>query len=138
MQPGEEIQVEAGDAHHRVVGEALVLNQEVGGSVPHKGEVVVRRAQGLEEGGAGGEERNVLNIGVVFLSLLAGCVNKERKMAYRLVGDQVVDVVAALPPSHGQTAAEVGDEEADEGVEGEVVGDGSVSGVVSSEHDLVL
>ena len=35
-------------------------------------------------------------------------------MTYRMVGDEVVDVVAALPPSDGEAAAEVGDEHADD------------------------
>ena len=55
-----------------------------------------------------------------------------------VVGDEVVDVVATLPPADGETAAEVGDEHADEGVGDEVVGDASMASVVRCEHDLVL
>lgn len=57
---------------------------------------------------------------------------------YRLVGDEVVDVVAALPPPDGQAAAEVGDEHGDEGVDGEISRDGKVSSIVSRKHDLML
>lgn len=45
--------------------------------------------------------------------------------------------MAALPPAHGQAAAKVGNEEGDEGVDLEVVGDGAVAGVVGGEHDLL-
>lgn len=61
-----------------------------------------------------------------------------RDETYRLVGDEMVDVVAALPPSDGQAAAEVGDEHCDEGVDGEVGRDGKMGSVVSREHDLML
>lgn len=57
---------------------------------------------------------------------------------YRLVGDEMVNIVAALPPSDGQTAAKVGDEHANETVNLEILGDGSVAGIVSGEHDLML
>jgi hypothetical protein len=57
---------------------------------------------------------------------------------YRLVGDEVVDVVAALPPSDGQATAKVGDEDTNEGIDDEVVGDGTMASVVSCEHDLML
>lgn len=50
----------------------------------------------------------------------------------------MMDIVTALPPSHGKTAAKVGDEEANEGVGLKLLGDGAVSGIVSGEHDLVL
>lgn len=69
MEPGEEVQVEAGDAHDGIVGEALIGDEEVGGGIPDKGEVVVGRTKGLEERGASSKKRDVLNIGVVFLSL---------------------------------------------------------------------
>lgn len=58
--------------------------------------------------------------------------------AYRHVGDEVVDVVAALPPADGQAAAEVGDEHCDESVYSEVGRDGKVSSVVCRKHDLML
>lgn len=46
----------------------MVGDHEVGDGVPVEHEAfVVAGADGLEEGGAGGEERNVLNIGVMLL-----------------------------------------------------------------------
>lgn len=41
MQPGEEVEVEAGDAHDRVVGVFLVGNENVGGGIPGEDEAVV-------------------------------------------------------------------------------------------------
>ena len=55
-----------------------------------------------------------------------------------LVRDEVVDVMRTLPPSHRQAATKVGNEEADEGVDGEDLADGPMSCVVGREHDLVL
>lgn len=67
MQPGEKVEVEASNAHDWVVGVFLVWDQELGGGVPDKGEVVVARANRLEEGGAGGEQGEVLDVRIVFL-----------------------------------------------------------------------
>lgn len=122
VQPGEEVEVEAGDGHDGVVGVGLVADGEVGEGVPDVGEVVVGGVEGLEEGGGGGEEGDVLDVGVVF----------------GVVGYEVVDVVAGLPPADAQAAAEVGDEHADQGVGDEVVGYASMAGIVGGEHDLVL
>lgn len=55
-----------------------------------------------------------------------------------VVGDEVVDVVAAFPPADGEAAAKVGDEDANEGVGDEVMGDAPMAGVVGGEHDLML
>ncbi len=100
----------------------MVWDREGGEFVKEVGEVVVGGVQGAEEGRRGGEEGDVLDVRVVF----------------GMVGDEVVDVVAAFPPANGEAAAEVGDEDADEGVGDKVVGDASVAGVVRSEHDLML
>ena len=120
--PGEHVQVEARDGHDGVVGVRLVGDDDGGEGVEEVGEVVVRGVHVAQQGGAGGEEGDVLDVRVVF----------------RVVRDEVVHVVAALPPADGETAAEVGDEGADEGVGDEVVGDAAVAGVVGREHDLVL
>lgn len=40
MQPGEEVEVEAGDAHDGIVGVFLVRDEEIGGTIPNEGEVV--------------------------------------------------------------------------------------------------
>lgn len=52
--------------------------------------------------------------------------------------DEMVDIVAALPPANRQAAAEVGDEHADERVNNKDLGDGSMPGIMGCEHDLVL
>lgn len=49
-----------------------------------------------------------------------------------------MDVVATLPPSDGQATAEVGYEHADKRVDHEVVGDASMSCIMSCEHYLML
>ena len=46
---GEYVEVEASDAHHRVVGVLLVLNRNVGKGVPDEGEVVICRMERLDE-----------------------------------------------------------------------------------------
>jgi hypothetical protein len=70
MEPRKEVKVEARNAHDRVVGVFLEGNKEIGGGVPDKSEVVVARVERLEERGACGEKRDVLNIGIVFLAKL--------------------------------------------------------------------
>ena len=55
VQPGEEVEVEAGDAHDRVVRVMLDGDGEGGELVEDEGEVVVARMQGVEEGGGCGE-----------------------------------------------------------------------------------
>lgn len=96
MQPREEVEVEARDAHDRVVGVLLEGYKEVGSGVPDEGEVVVGRVKAPEERGRGGEDRDVLDIGIVLGH----------------VGDEMVNVVTALPPTNRKTAAKVGDEHA--------------------------
>ena len=122
VQPGEEVEVEAGDAHDGVVGVFLVGYEEGRGRVPGEGEVVVGGVQRVEEGRAGDEERDVLDVRVVL----------------RVVGDEVVDVVAAFPPPDRQAAAEVGHEHADQGVGDEIMGDAPMTGVVGGKHYLML
>ena len=58
--------------------------------------------------------------------------------AYGLVGHDVVDVVAALPPADGQTAAKVTNKQPKQCVKDEILGDGAMPGIVCSEHDLML
>ena len=122
MAPGENVEVEAGDSHDGVVSVLLPRHSELGEFVPYVGEVVIRGVHVAQKRRGGGEEGDVLDIWVVFGG----------------VCDEVVDVVAALPPADGEATAEVGDEHTDEGVGDEVVGDAAVTGVVGGEHDLVL
>ena len=69
MCPGEEVQVEARDCHDRVVSVLLIWNGEGGNGVPEVAHVVVARPDGAEEERCRCEQRNVLNVGVVFLPL---------------------------------------------------------------------
>jgi hypothetical protein len=41
-----------------------------------------------------------------------------------LVGNEVMDIVATLPPSNGEATAKVGDEHADKRINGKNLGDG--------------
>ena len=122
MIPGEDVEVEAGDAHDGVVGVFLPRNSKLGELVPEVREIVIGGVHVAQEGRGSSEEGDVLDVGVV----LGGVCNK------------VVDIVAAFPPADGEAAAEVGDEHADECVGDKVVGDAAVTGVVGGEHDLVL
>lgn len=67
MKPGEEVQIETGDAHDRVVCVFLVSRSDIGGAIPDVGEVVVGRVEGLEEGRRSRKERDVLDVRVMFL-----------------------------------------------------------------------
>lgn len=55
-----------------------------------------------------------------------------------MVCDEMMDVVAALPPPEGKATAEVGDEQTDERVHGKDVRDGEVAGIMCGEHELML
>lgn len=59
-------------------------------------------------------------------------------LTYRLVGDKMVHVVAALPPSDGKTTAKVGNKHANQGVRHKVGRNGQMASVVGSKHDLML
>jgi hypothetical protein len=55
-----------------------------------------------------------------------------------MIGDKVVNVMAALPPSNRETAAKVGNEHADQCVGDEVVGDTPMPCIMGCEHYLML
>lgn len=59
-------------------------------------------------------------------------------LTYRLVGDKVVNIVAALPPSDGKTTAKVGNKHANQGVRHKVGSNSQMASVVGSKHDLML
>jgi hypothetical protein len=122
MQPAEEVEVEARERHDGVVPPLLVGNEQVARTVPDEAEVVEGREDRLHVGGGGAEERDVLDVRVVFGH----------------VGDEMVHVVRRLPPADAKTAAEIGNEGADEGVVDKVSSDTTVAGVVGCEHDLLL
>jgi len=121
MEPGKKVQVESCDGHDRVVGVLLVGNEEVGSGIPNKGEVVEGTEDRAEVSRRSREKRDVLKVGVVLGH----------------VGDKMVDVVGALPPSNAKATAEVCDESADQGIGDEVASNATVASIVSSEHDLL-
>lgn len=85
MSPRKKVEVETSDAHDGIISVLLVRDDNFGSLVPHKGELVVGGTERLEEGRTGREERDILDIGVVF----------------RLVCDEMVNIMATLPPAHG-------------------------------------
>lgn len=68
-----------------------------------------------------GEERHVLDVRVVL----------------GLVGDDVVHIVASLPPSQTQSSDPVGNNDADCGVDVEIVRDAHVAGIMGCEDKLL-
>lgn len=119
--PTEDVQVEPGDGHDRVIRVLLVRNHQLARLVPHIGEIVVRRVRIPELGRAGGKDGDVLGVRVVF----------------GRVGDEVMNVVRRFPPADGESATKVGDEDSDEGIWDKLARDSTVSGVMSGEHDLL-
>lgn len=83
--------------------------------------VVVAGADRGEEGRRDGEERDVLRVGIM----------------YRIVGHEVMNVVAALPPSQRKATAEIPDEDPNQGVDNVIVRNAPVSCVVCSKHNLL-
>ena len=70
MQPGEKVQIEAGDAHDRIVSVLLIGYKEITGCIPDENEiVVVGTLQRLEELWASREQRSILYVRIMFLSL---------------------------------------------------------------------
>jgi hypothetical protein len=70
MAPRKEVEVEARERHNGVVYPLLVADHKVGSAIPYELEaVVVCALDGLEVGGGGGKEGDILEVGVVFLEL---------------------------------------------------------------------
>lgn len=122
MQPPQEVKIESGQSHDRVVRVLLVRDHEVRGGIPYELEIVERGQDGLEVGWRSSEEGDVLDVRVVFWH----------------VGNEMVYVVRRLPPPNAEAAAEVGNEGADEGVGDKVACDATVAGVMRCEHYLLL
>ncbi|KAI7288067.1 fatty acid desaturase [Hortaea werneckii] len=121
VRPGEDVEIEAAEGEERVVHEVLVFKHELGDGVVRHDAVVVGALETAEEAVRDGEERHVLDVRVVL-----GAVR-----------DDVVDVMVAFPPAAGEAAEEVGYEDADAGVDVEVVRYAHVAGVVDGEDELV-
>jgi hypothetical protein len=102
MQPRKKVKVEACYAHDGIVGIFLVWNKDIGSSIPGENEtIVVRGDNGFEEFRGSSEERNVLNVGVVFLILLVQKLQNHLPWigTYRMVGNEMMYVVTAFPPA---------------------------------------
>jgi hypothetical protein len=54
-----------------------------------------------------------------------------------MVCDEVVNIVAALPPSNGQSTTKVRNEDANQSINLEIVSNTHMPGIVRGEHDLV-
>jgi hypothetical protein len=99
----------------------LVGDHNIARCIPYKLEVVEGGQNGFDVSRRGGEQGDVLDIGVVL----------------RHVGDEVVHIVAGLPPADTKTAAKVCNEGTDKCVCDKVASDSTVAGVVCCEHDLL-
>lgn len=55
-----------------------------------------------------------------------------------MVCNEMMDIVTALPPADGEAAAEVGDEEGNEGIDDKVMGDSTMASIVCCKHYLML
>ena len=65
------------------------------------------------------------------------CTSPEQE-PYWIVWNEMVDVMATLPPPNGETATEVSDKHANECIDYEIMSDASVSCIVGCKHDLML
>ena len=119
--PGEAVEVEAAEGEERVVQPVLPGDGPSGDEVEVHYAVVVGRAEGAEEACRDGDEGHVFDVWVVF----------------RRVGDNVVDVMVALPPAYGETTQKVGNEDAYASIDVKIVRDAHVAGVMSGKDELV-
>jgi len=55
-----------------------------------------------------------------------------------MVGDEMVDIVTALPPANGQATTEVGNENTYQCIIHKVLRDASMASIMCGEHYLVL
>ena len=119
--PGEDVEIEATEAQNRIVEVVLVREHEFREWVVSHDAVIICRTKALEEAMRDGKEWNVLDIRIVIGT----------------VGDDVVDIVVALPPATAETTEKVGNEYADTAVDVEVVGDAHMAGIMDREDQLV-
>lgn len=60
------------------------------------------------------------------------------EIIYWLICDEMVDIVVVFLLVNGQVIVEVGDEEVDQGIDLENMGDGMMVGIMGSEYNLLL
>jgi hypothetical protein len=99
----------------------LELNHELRESVIFHNSVVKGRGQRIQESCGYGEKRHQLDIWVVF----------------RMIRDEMMNVMTLFPPSDTEAADKVRDYNADSGVDDGVVGYAHVSSIVGGEHELM-
>lgn len=119
--PREKVEVEASNGQDGVVSVGLSADDELGKGVVLHDPIIVGRSQVSQKPMADGEKGQVLDIRVMLWG----------------IGDDVMNVVAPLPPAHRQTPHEVGNEDTNHGVDLEIVRDAHVARVVRGEDQLV-
>lgn len=55
-----------------------------------------------------------------------------------MVGNKVMNIMAALPPAYRQPAAEVGNKDTNHSISHEIMCNASVACIMCREHDLML
>lgn len=111
------VEVEAAEGQDGVVEICLVADGELGEEVVFHYSVVVGRSKRGEETVGDGEEGHVLDVWVVFGG----------------IGHYVMNVVVTFPPSQTQSTEEVGYDDPDDRVDGEIVRDAHVACIVGGE-----
>ena len=118
----------------------LVAHAEFGKSVIWQNALVVGREYVSEELVGDGEERELLDIRVMFRVISDDVVNLIQLLARghrRESRESRAYIVASLPPAHRETSKEVRNDDAHTGIKLEVVGDSHVAGIVCREYELM-
>lgn len=119
--PRQPVEVQAGEHHDDVVEVVLKGDEELGKNIVLHDTVVVGGPQVSEETVRDGEKGQVFDIRIVL----------------RAVGDDMVNVVVALPPAQTQATDEVGNDDTDNTVDVEMVRNTHVPSVVGREDQLM-
>ncbi|RUS14935.1 hypothetical protein BC937DRAFT_93142 [Endogone sp. FLAS-F59071] len=115
------VQIEAGEEHDDVIGQVLDPDEAFGGKVERHGSLKVGRVDVVKKASRKGEEGQVLNVGVIL----------------HVVRNNVMNVMAFLPPTDAQTSHEIAEEGPDEGVQLADMRDPVVPGIMGRKGDLV-
>ena len=115
------IEVEAAEGQERIVQVMLAPYGDLGQPIVLHKTLIVSAVQGLEEFGTDCKEWHVLNVGIMLWG----------------VGDDMMNIVVALPPPEAQTTQKVCNNDADYSIDVEVVSDAHMARVMGSEDKLV-
>jgi len=115
--PGQDVEVEATECQNGVVKVVLVWQNEFGECIVSHDAVVICRAKAFEKAMRDSKEGDMLNIRIVSWA----------------VGDNVVNIVVALPPATAETTEEVRNEDPDAAVDVEVMGDAHMASIMNRE-----